>query len=318
MTVTRYYLGVDGGQSSTAAIIADEKGRVLGAGRSGPCNHVSGPEAHNRFIDALTSCVDVAAREAELPAHSRFASVCCGFSGGGSDKETLTKEVIRSDRYVVTHDAEIALAGATAGRPGIIVIAGTGSMAFGRNGHEQTARAGGWGYVFGDEGSAFDLVRRALRAALQMEEGWGPKTSLHSKLLEVTNAADANELMHRLYTPKYPRARVAEWAPIVSSAALEGDVVAVEIVRACGRELARLVAGVHGRLFGDREEIAIAHIGGVFRSELVKASFAESVAAQTGNAVASPKYPPVAGALIQALRQDDNQSDLTGVVWSDK
>ena len=93
------------------------------------------------------------------------------------DKEAFVKELIASDKYKLTHDAEIALIGATAGQPGIIVIAGTGSIAFGRNAQMQTARAGGWGYIFGDEGGGFDIAKNALRRALQFEEGWGPATT---------------------------------------------------------------------------------------------------------------------------------------------
>src|SRR5258708_21745706 len=108
--------------------------------------------------------------------------------------------MLRVDRLTVAHDGFIALAGATAGAPGIIAIAGTGSFCFGRNASGRTARAGGWGYIFGDEGGGFDLTRQALRAALRMEEGWGPPTVLRQRLLEATGAADANDLLHRFYT----------------------------------------------------------------------------------------------------------------------
>jgi N-acetylglucosamine kinase-like BadF-type ATPase len=94
-------------------------------------------------------------------------------SGGPEDKRAILERIVRADRWVITHDAAIALSGATASGNGILVISGTGSMAWGRNAKGESARAGGWGYVFGDEGSAFDIVRQAVRAALRMEEGWG-------------------------------------------------------------------------------------------------------------------------------------------------
>ena len=84
------------------------------------------------------------------------------------------------------------------------MIAGTGSFCFGRNGAGQTARAGGWGYVFGDEGGGFDLSRQAVRAGLRFEEGWGPPTALRAMLLEATGAVDMNDLLHRMYTAEYP------------------------------------------------------------------------------------------------------------------
>ena len=180
----KLFLGVDGGQSSTTALVADESGRVVGIGRAGPCNHAGAAEGRERFIQAIGSSVREAAGDAT------FECACFGFSGGTSDKEALTREIVRANRYVITHDALIALSGATGGDAGVVVIAGTGSMAFGRNREGRTVRAGGWGFAFGDEGSAFDLVRQALRAALRFEEGWGPSTALRTALLEWTGARD--------------------------------------------------------------------------------------------------------------------------------
>ncbi|MBV9670050.1 MAG: hypothetical protein JOZ43_03755, partial [Acidobacteriales bacterium] len=200
--MSRLYLGIDGGQSSTKALIAKESGRIIGHGRAGPCNHVRTCQGRAKFFEAVSGSVNAACNQAGIDASTvTFAAVCLGFSGGPEDKEAHSRELIRSTKYKITHDAEIALSGATAGQPGIITIAGTGSMVFGRNAAKKTARAGGWGYVFGDEGGAFDLTRRALRAALQFEEGWGRPTVLRAVLLESTGARDANDLLHRFYTP---------------------------------------------------------------------------------------------------------------------
>ena len=151
-------------------MIGDNTGLVLGYGRGGPCNHISGPQARERFVTAIGAAVSGAFRKAGVKESPHFVAGCFGFSGGAEDKEPLIREMFTIDHLLVTHDALIALAGATAGHPGMIAIAGTGSIAFGRNAAGKTARAGGWGYVFGDEGGGFDLVRQALRAALRMEE----------------------------------------------------------------------------------------------------------------------------------------------------
>src|SRR5688500_13852289 len=149
--MTPLFLGVDGGQSSTTAVIGDETGQVLGFGRGGACNHVGAAEGKEKFLRAISGCLSAACAQASLdPGSVRFASACLGFSGGPADKEALLRELIAADAMIVTHDALIALAGATAGEPGIITIAGTGSIAFGRNGQGKSVRAGGWGYVFGD------------------------------------------------------------------------------------------------------------------------------------------------------------------------
>ena len=187
----RLFLGVDGGHSSTTALIADETGRVLGAGTGGPCNHVGAAEGRQKLARAVGECVGAACARAGLDAGSvRFEAACFGMSGGPADKQAILAEILHADRLLVTTDAVIALAGATAGRPGIITIAGTGSIAFGRNAAGKWARAGGWGYIFGDEGGGFDITRQALRAALRYEEGWGPATALHGVLLAETGAAD--------------------------------------------------------------------------------------------------------------------------------
>ena len=126
----------------------------------------------------------------------------------------------------MTTDALIALSGAMAGGPGIITIAGTGSIAYGRNSDKRVARVGGWGYIYGDEGGGFDLTRQAVRAALRYEEGWGPATALREMLLAETGATDANDLVHRLYTIEYPRPQIASLSKLVDRAAMEGDAVA--------------------------------------------------------------------------------------------
>ncbi len=319
MPTARFYLGVDGGQSSTTALIGDETGRVLGRGRGGPCNHVSGAEGRTKFIGVLRECLEQASREAKLDlAAVTFASACLGFSGGPEDKQAYSRELIRSLQFKVTHDAEIALWGATAGLPGIIVIAGTGSMAFGRNAEDRTARAGGWGYIFGDEGGAFDLTRRALKAALQYEEGWGPPTILRDLLLDATGTSSADQLLHLFYTPEYPRARVSSFCPLITRAADKGDRIAVDLLHGGAAELVRYVEGVHRQLFRPGECGAVAHIGGVFQSAPLLASFTTRVQNSFASRVEPPRFSPAAGALLEALRLDGNPAELSAVPESEK
>jgi N-acetylglucosamine kinase-like BadF-type ATPase len=313
------YLGVDGGQSSTTALIGDETGRVIGRGRGGPCNHVADAEGRTKFFAAVSECLKEACDRAGLDSNSvTFAGACLGFSGGPEDKERYSRELVRSRQYKITHDAEIALSGATAGEPGIIIIGGTGSMAFGRNAEGRTARAGGWGYVFGDEGGAFDIVRRALRAALQYEEGWGPATTLRDLLLKETGAANANELLHLFYTPEYPHRRVASLCPVVTQAAEQRDRVALGIFDGAAAALARFVEAVHRHLFLTVERVPLAYIGGVFQSAPLLRSFINRVHDSIASTVRPPRLGPAAGALLEALRLDDNQAALSAVPESEK
>jgi N-acetylglucosamine kinase-like BadF-type ATPase len=295
--MTRFFLGLDGGQSSTSALIGDERGEILGASRAGPCHHTGNAEAREQFLTTLRDSIGAACSEAGLdPRATRFESACLGFSGGPEGRRSLVEQALAAERLTITTDAEIALTGATGGAPGIIVIAGTGSIAFGRDAEGRTARTGGWGYLFGDEGGAFDLVRQALRASLAMEEGWGPRTSLHAAFLDAASAASANELLHRFYTDEFPRSLIASYAPLVDAAAADGDDLARQIIGRAASDLAGLARAVRARLFGSADEALVAYVGGVFRSALLLAGFR----AELGAAVQPPLHGPAAGALIQA------------------
>jgi len=301
-----YFLGVDGGQSSTTAMIGDETGRVLGVGKGGPCNHAGVSEGRARFTAAIRSSLEAAGAQANLDAASiRFTSACLGLSGGPADKESILREILASDRWLVTDDAVIALAGATAGEPGVVVISGTGSIAFGRNSDGRTARAGGWGYLFGDEGGGFWIARQALRAALSFEEGWGLATSLRARLLDSTAGRSMNDLLHRCYTDEFPRPRIARLALVVNQAAESGDPVALEILDAAARELALLAVAVRGQLFAAGAPALVTYSGGVFRSRIVLSCFRKWMAKEAGVQLMPPVFPAhgaAIGALLEAYR----------------
>ncbi len=317
--MSRYYLGIDGGQSSTVALIADETGRVLGRGVAGPCNHVAADEAARKFKTVMGACLAQACSEAGLEFDTvEFAAACLGFSGGSEDKEAYSRALIRSKLFKFSNDAEIALSGATAGAPGIVVIAGTGSIAFGRSLDGVTGRAGGWGYIFGDEGGAFDLTRRALRAALQFEEGWGPATTLREMLLAATQSANANSLLHRFYTAEYPRAKVATLAHLVDDAAQTGDDVAIDILDEAASKLAWLVQGVYRKLFRPHESAGVSYTGGAFQSKQLCDGFADWISRSIGCTVMPPQLSPAAGAVLEALKLDGNDSKLTGMPGAGK
>jgi N-acetylglucosamine kinase-like BadF-type ATPase len=298
--MSEYFLGVDGGQSSTTALIANEAGRVMGWASAGPCNHVAGDEARARFLQVIGDCVRQAAKRAEVVTH--FRAACLGMSGGPEDKAALLRELISADDLIVTHDGRIALSGAMSGGPGMIVIAGTGSLAYGESAAGDSARAGGWGYVYGDEGSGFDIVRQAVRAVLRDHEGWGAHTALTPALLEATETRDANEMVHRLYTPDWPRVRVAGLAPVVDGIAESGDPLALDIMNGAAQHLALLSAAVRRQLFREGEPSRLAWIGGVFRSRTVLDRFRMLVGLEGTVTAAEPDHGPASGALMLAYR----------------
>ena len=200
--------------------------------------------------------------------------------------------------------------------PGVVVVAGTGSMAFGKNAAGETARAGGWGYVFGDEGGAFGIVRHALRAALRQEEGWGPETALTGLLLKECGAQTVNQLMHSFYSERFPRDRVASLAPLVDRAASNDDQVAAEILRAAGDCLQELAMAVRKQLFAPGDAVKIVPVGEVFRSRFLEDEFRRPLDAEESTSVVQPKFEPVIGALFRAyqLAGSDAQTALRRTV----
>jgi N-acetylglucosamine kinase-like BadF-type ATPase len=184
-------------------------------------------------------------------------------------------------------------------------------MAFGRNSGGKKARAGGWGYVFGDEGGAFDLTRRALQASLRSEEGWGEETALRRSLLEATGATTANELLHQFYG-RFDRSYIATLASLVTRAADSGDSVAGAILHEAAEKLAWYVTGVYKQLFASPETVPVAYVGGVFKNERFRNEFSRCVCASIGCKTIAPRFSPAAGALLEALRLDGNPSPLSG------
>jgi N-acetylglucosamine kinase-like BadF-type ATPase len=305
--MSEYFLGVDGGQSSTVAVIADDSGRIVGWATAGPCNHVAASEGREKFLRVMRECVSQAAARAGMVSdRPRFRGACLGMSGGPEDKAGLLQEVFESEHLLVTHDGQIALAGATGGAPGIIVIAGTGSFAFGENARSETARAGGWGYIYGDEGGGFDIVRQSLRAALAEHEGWGPRTALTPALLEATSTANANQTLHLFYTPDWPRSRVAALARVVDDIANQGDPAALEILQRAAMQLAMLAGTVRRQLWNTRdnssEPVELAWIGGVFNSSTVLERFRMLVELEDNLSAAPPAHSPAFGAVTLACK----------------
>jgi len=301
--MSEYFLGVDGGQSSTTAVIGDRNGRIVGWAGAGPCNHVAAAEAKAKFLRVIGECLSQAAARAGLKSPGlSFKAACFGMSGGPADKAALLRELIESEHWIVTHDAMIALAGATSGEPGIVAIGGTGSIAFGQNARGETARAGGWGHLFGDEGGAFDIVRKALRAVLREQEGWGARTALTPALIEAGSVSDANELLHIFYTPDWPRQRIAALAEVVNRIAEDGDPIAVGVLQEAARELALLVGSVRRQLWADGETARVAWVGGVFRSDILLERFRTLVSLEENTICEPPRHGPAVGALLLAYR----------------
>ncbi len=297
----RLFLGVDGGASATRAVIGDDSGRVLATAEGSPSNHVAAAEGRERLLRALRESVGAACRLLDLDlANTVFEAAFLGLTGGESGKRPIVEEVIRARKLALSDDSQIAFVGALGGRAGVVTIAGTGSISFGRNDRGETARAGGWGYAFGDEGSGYDLTRQALRAALRFEEGWGPPTVLHNMLCRTVGLEDIRLVQRKLYGADYSRDQIAGLSRLVDEAAQLRDPVALRILKTGARQLAKITRIVRNRLFPRNECVTISYVGGVFRSEVLLSEFMRLLTVNRFHRIIPPAYEPAVGALIAA------------------
>ena len=297
----RYFLGIDSGRSSTRAVIGNHSGSVLGRSVAGPLNELTSEAAETAFISTARELLNGAMHDAGLPLGTKLEGGSFGMSGCPADKFDLLAELSACSSSEMVTDAEAALEGATVGGPGAIVIAGTGSMALARDANRNLARCGGWGFAFGDDGSAFDIARRALRKALAAEEGWGPATALEKMFCEATGSSTVNAAMHRFYDPDWPRDRIAQLAVEVDAAALSGDELALEVLQDAGRTLAALAIKALAALPEEGAGLAVHPSGGVFASRTVRSLFKERLET-AGIALGRPAHDPSIGALLLAYR----------------
>jgi N-acetylglucosamine kinase-like BadF-type ATPase len=194
----------------------------------------------------------------------------------------------------VVTDADIALYGATEGKPGLVIIAGTGSICCGRNARGGHSCAGGWGPLAGDEGSGSWIARRGLQAVAHATDGRGDQTPLVAAACEYFNVTSSDDLSTALYAPNMTNDRIAGFGKSVIEAAKLGDRVAAGIVGDAGRELGRAASAVIGRLRMGRERFQVGYVGGVFAAgELMLEPLREEIArvapkAQLGPPLLSP------------------------------
>jgi N-acetylglucosamine kinase-like BadF-type ATPase len=212
--MTRLFAGIDGGQSSTVAAIGDERGRILARGAAGPADELGQGSGSTRMHDALDDALRAALAHAKLPDETHFEAIVAGVSGYEGRVYGKVPQ-LRATRFVLMHDAPIAHAGALAGEAGIVVIAGTGSVVYATDGARGWT-LGGWGYLFGDEGSAFWFAREKL-AGLMKSQDWGMESKSAE---EVQKACDffglpsLRAVARAFYAGELSRERVAAFASV--------------------------------------------------------------------------------------------------------
>lgn len=299
----KYVLAVDGGQSSTLALLADLDGTIRGSGRGGPSNHYYEPGGPERLARALRDSTAAALNSAGCSATS-VIQVCLGMTGAHPQAEVIAQSLFPSAGVQLYHDAVTALAGASVVQPGVIVIAGTGAVAYGRLDSGEEARSSGWGYLMGDEGSGYWIGVEAIRAACQASDGRGEPTALIQRIPEHLQVDDLRALHRQIYAHELSRSTIATLAAITAAAAQSGDAVAIRLLQRAGQELAQAAVAVITRLGQLETGLPIYNTGGVFRAGApILDSFGAAIAARSPHSsIQAATFSPSVGTLLLALR----------------
>lgn len=301
----KYFLGVDGGGTRTRAVVIDDTGRVGGRGESGPGNLHHTPESTvlHHLAEAITAALRGAGASPE-----GVVSAFLGMAGVTSDPtvrafERLARAAgLGEARIQVDHDIRIALAGGLAGRPGIALIVGTGSSCYGRTDDGRHWQTGGWGSLVADEGSGYDLGRRAMMTAVRMADGRESSTALREEVFRWLGVSGVREILARLYERGLERDEIATFAPRVVELATGGDPGAWRLLESGAAELGAMVAANHRHL-PTRSAPEVVVTGGlgvaptIYRELIRKAIVARLPEAQ----LMEPEFEPAVGAALLAF-----------------
>ena len=306
----RAVAGVDGGGTKTEAVILDANYEILGEGFAGASNPLRVGIAN--AAAAVREAIDKACEVAHL---RRTDLVVAEIGLAGARRNELRARVREAligsgiGEIIVVGDADIALYGATEGEPGVIVIAGTGSICCGINASGKTMCAGGWGPVAGDEGGGSWIARRALRAIAHATDGRGATTSLTNAACAYFHVTNADDLSTAIYAPTITNERLAGFGKYVIQVAKAKDRIAREIMAEAGRELGTSAVAVIHNLKLERETFQVAYVGGVFGAagELVLSPMREEIKKVAPKAyLAPPRFSPAVAAARMAREHLNN------------
>lgn len=290
----KFIAGIDGGGTKTKVVVASPEGEALLSQVFGPFNLNSiGAERFAALLDEICTW---------LNQQGQCLALCIGSAGISNQEMTrlVADEMQRGGikNWKLVGDQVIALNGALEGRPGIALIAGTGSICFGKNAAGQFARSGGWGHLIGDEGSGYALGRDALTAVARAWDGWGERTLLSELLASELGLDDQKKIIS--YTYGGDKSRIAALSRLVEQAAARDDHVALGIICANAVLMTRLVGTVAKQLELEAPEVAM--LGGLLENEtMLRAQFQAEMAKQYPQmACVLPHRDAAAGAVMLA------------------
>ncbi|MEH2143251.1 N-acetylglucosamine kinase [Nostoc sp.] len=313
-----YVLGIDGGGSKTVCILMDDLRQVLGRGEAGSSNYQSiGIEA---TLQSIQSAIYNAVETAIITNTVNIAAICLGLAGVGraADIEVVKGLVqeLQNNKYlpinwalqpaniVICNDALIALVGGIGQPVGIVVAVGTGSIVFGRNHQGHTKRVGGWGYILGDEGSAYKIAIAGMNAALKSYDGREMSTSLVEAFKHHLDLAGIEDLIEVIYRREWGVKQIAALAPVIDLAAASGDIVANIRIDDAVKELVKATSTVIDAIFTADSVLEVVTTGSVWRGRCnIHERFAASLVKKFPEVkVIFPRYEPAYGAGLLALQ----------------
>jgi len=292
--------GIDGGQSSTEAIVFDESGTIVARADTGPSDYVGQLSDSERAAGACEGAIVAALVLAGMDAKTPLAAVGIGLSGYNGT--WYGRMPVFETRVVhVVHDAVAALEGAISERPAAVVIAGTGSAAYGESASRHGFAAGGFGYMFGDEGSSFWIAHAALSGAMRAHDR-GKTSALGEAAVAYFECIDLHHVARAFLLNQITRPQLASFARVVHNAASLGDADAGAVLETAATDLAELAAIVVDRIAEDADApVPLGFVGGAVDDERFRAAVTKHVAAATPHArVVAPRYNGAIGAALLA------------------
>ncbi|MGH1396819.1 MAG: N-acetylglucosamine kinase [Trichormus sp.] len=315
-----YVLGIDGGGSKTVCILMDEQHQIIGRGEAGAANYQSIGKA--AACKSIAAAIYQAANEAlKLTTSITITSICLGLAGvsRAADIEIVKSIVIElqndqslpiiwdlpPSNIIICNDALIALVGGIGHPQGIVVAVGTGSIVFGRNAEGETKRVGGWGYILGDEGSAYQIAIAGMQAALKAYDGRIKYTRLVEDFSQHLSLTSIEDLIAVIYRGGWGVKEIAALAPIVDLAAACDDEVANNIIDDAVQELVTATSTVIASIFKPNSVFEIVTTGSVWHGKAeIQQRFKISMINKYPQVnIIFPRHEPAYGAGLLALQQ---------------
>ena len=309
MAAERLLLAIDGGQTSTKALLATRDGRIVGSGRGGPSDHFHSAGGVDRNRAAIHGAARAALDDAGATPDDVDAIVL-GLTGMPPEGEPrkivyqIVGEIVQPQTVTLVADYVTNLNGASAGYPGVVLIAGGGAIGFGITAAGRTGIAGGYGYLLGDEGSAFKIGVGAIRVATFDDDLRGGPTMLTKLVCDHFEIDSIRKVTQVVYKAGFSRDRISLLAPLVAKAAEAGDVEASKILVDAGHSLGLVGLGVIRQLFEPGEPVEVYRTGGVFNigPPVIDELDRTLQAGWPGAVSRAPRFPPAVGGLILAAR----------------